>query len=208
MQITSTQNNRENAVNDGGDFVLQDFPYTDDYLEPFISARTLRVHYYGHLAKYIGMVNILKAHTPVKNESIEYMIENVRESLYDNATQVYNHYFYFEAINTNGEREPLEMTEECIRETYGSTENFKKMFASVAVGLFGSGWVWLVLRNNNTLGIEVTHNGGTPERALLCLDMWEHAYYLDYENRKVEYIENFLQNIDWRVVENRIKQYL
>lgn len=82
------------------------------------------------------------------------------------------------------------------------------LFNIKSVSLFGSGWVWLVVRDDNALDIVITRNGGTPERALLCIDMWEHAYYLDYENRKSVYVENFLQIIDWKIVEERIKRYI
>ena len=205
MEALHNVMNRKNAK---GDFVLGPLPYTDDYLEPFIGERTIRYHYWGHLKAYIEAVNRLKTSSPQESLTIEELIkcnEPFDNAIYRNASQVYNHYLYFAQLNSRGNKRPMARTLRLIEGTFGSFDKMKASIAEAAMSIFGSGWVFLVAHNDNTLEI-VTHTGtGTPRNCtiLIALDMWEHAYYLDYHNHKAKYIEQFFAAIDWSVVERR-----
>lgn len=193
-----------------GKFTLAPLPYTDDYLEPFISEKTLRYHYGKHLKTYIDNVNELSIKWKEK-PSIEYLINSsygVNTKLFQNSSQVFNHYFYFEALNKNGEKRPYGKTLELINKSFRNFDHFKEKFLAVGKSVFGSGWVWLLQRRDGLI-ILPTIGAGIPlhyqEHPLMCMDMWEHAYYLDYKNDKTAYIEAFFNIIDWSVVESRIK---
>lgn len=199
--------NRKDAK---GNFILTPLPYTDDHLEPYIGERTVRYHYYRHLQAYIDKVNVLKAKAKgiVPNDaSIENIIEaETRGSLFNNASQVFNHYFYFEQLNPKGVKEPMPKMKYLIENEYGTWDKLKAQIADVAMSLFGSGWVFLTRAKNGALSIHSYVGTGTPltENMLIALDVWEHAYYLDYQNDRNLYIERFFEAIDWSVVEKRL----
>lgn len=189
-----------------GDFRLSPLPYTDDHFEPFISEKTMRAHYWVHLNNYIDKVNLLKE-GKFKDSSLEFIIKNANGGLYNNAAQVFNHYFYFEGINPKAGLPSSKFIAK-IEENFGSWTNFTEDFHANAMRIFGSGWVWLVQDRRGALQILTTQNGDIPQgyRLLLCLDMWEHAYYLDYKWDKSNYIKAFLRCINWNVVENRLEK--
>ena len=189
---------------DGDDFRLSPLPYTDDAFQPFISERIVRNHYYIHLQKYIDKVNLLKGEK-FKNAPIEFIIKRASGSLYNNAAQVFNHYFYFEALSYQTILPSASFIEK-IEDGFGSWGNFEEEFHAKAMNIFGSGWLWLVQDRRGKLHILSTQNGDIPHGyyLLLCIDMWEHAYYLDYKWDKSNYIKAFLRCINWNVVENRL----
>lgn len=197
-----------NRKDDKGNFVLTPLPYTDDHLEPYIGERTVRYHYYKHLKVYIDKVNALKASS---DTTIEQILKHKthREALFNNASQVFNHYFYFEQLNPKGAKQPLPMMECLIERHYKTWDNLKSQIIEVGMGVFGSGWVFLTTdKERECLWIRSFSGTGTPkgeyEFPLLALDVWEHAYYLDYQNDRKTYIENFFEAIDWSVIEMRL----
>lgn len=197
-----------NKKDDDGNFILAPLPYTDDYLEPYIGERTVRFHYWKHLRAYLDKVNLFKGAFP-KGVSIEGIIENsYGKILYGNASQVFNHYFYFEQLNPKGVKQPLPMLKHLIERYYGSFNNLKSQIITAGMDIFGSGWVFLTTdMGRETLWIRSFEGTGTPtvEIPLLALDVWEHAYYLDYQNNRKMYIEEFFKLIDWEVVERRLR---
>lgn len=201
-----------NQKDDKGNFLLAPLPYTDDHLEPYIGERTVRYHYYKHLQAYINKVNALK--TKFVDTTIEEIIreESVIDyggPLYNNASQVFNHYFYFEQLNPKGAKQPLPMMEHLIERHYETWDNLKSKIVEVGMDVFGSGWVFLTTdKERKCLWIRSFTGTGTPkaeyEVPLLALDVWEHAYYLDYQNDRKLYIERFFEAIDWSVIEKRL----
>lgn len=205
METLSEVMNRKDSE---GNFVLSPLPYTDDHLEPYIGERTVRYHYYKHLQAYISKVNSLK--NPNYDRSIEEIIrfnEIRQNSLYNNASQVFNHYFYFEQLNPKGVKEPMPKMKWLIENEYGTWDRLKFAITDVAMSIFGSGWVFLTRAKNGAFSIHRHTGTGTPftEKMLIALDVWEHAYYLDYQNDRKAYIDNFFEAIDWSVIENRLK---
>lgn len=199
-----------NRKDDKGNFVLTPLLYTDDHLEPYIGERTVRYHYYKHLQAYIYKVNVLKAKAKgiVPNDaSIENIIEaETRGSLFNNASQVFNHYFYFEQLNPKGAKEPMPKMKYLIENEYGTWDKLKAQITDAAMSIFGSGWVFLTRAKNGAFSIHSYVGTGTPltENMLIALDVWEHAYYLDYQNDRKLYIERFFEAIDWSVIEKRL----
>lgn len=183
-------------------------PYAENALEPYISAKTIQYHYGKHLAAYVENTNKLKAGTEFEEMPLEEIIRKAAGGLFNNAAQVYNHCFYFEALNAPGAGKPLPKTQKLIEAGFGSFEAFKEKFTQAGVTLFGSGWVWLV-QNGRELEILALPNAENPlkekKHPLLTMDVWEHAYYLDTQNARAKYIENFWKVVDWEVVEGRVK---
>ena len=202
--------NTVNARGDDNTFQLQPLPYTQDALAPYISERTIQFHYGKHLAGYIENTNNQKAGTEFENKTIEEIMLHAEGGLFNNAAQVYNHYFQFEALQPGRENEdaPCEKMTEILQKEFGSFDEFKKRFAQVALTLFGSGYVWLtVTPQKNNLEIVQTRNAENPLKEgkipLLNLDVWEHAYYLDVQNLRAKYVENFWKIVNWKAVEQR-----
>lgn len=198
-----------NRKDDKGNFVLTPLSYTDDHLEPYIGTRTVRFHYWKHLRAYIDKVNALKEKFPL-DVTIEELIGTKRDTpLYNNSSQVFNHYFYFEQLNPKGAKQPLPMMRFLIEKHYGSWDELKSQIVKVGMDVFGSGWVFLTTnRERKCLWIRSFSGTGTPiyEIPLLALDVWEHAYYLDYQNDRKLYIERFFEAIDWSVIERRLTE--
>lgn len=188
-------------------FVLQPLPYAWNALEPHISGQTVQYHYGKHLAAYIANTNRLKAGTRFDEMSLHAIVLHSSGELFNNSAQVFNHYFYFEALHASDRTGPLPQTRELIRQNFGSFEDFREKFAQTGLSLFGSGWVWLV-RDGKKLDIIPASNAENPlknsGRPLLTLDVWEHAYYLDTQNARAQYIENFWNVVNWDVVEKRL----
>ncbi len=188
-----------------GDFILPQLPYTEDALEPVISARTLEYHHGKHHAAYINMTNKLKAGTEYAESSLEDIITKADGALYNNAAQAWNHTFYF---NQFGKETPIKGTlADAIVKKWESIEKFKTEFANAGATLFGSGWVWLVVDSNGELSILKESNAGNPLTKkltpLLTFDVWEHAYYLDYQNLRADHLNKLWNILDWNIAEIR-----
>lgn len=189
-------------------FIQTPLPYAQNGLEPYISAQTLQYHYGKHLAAYVDNTNKLKAGTEFDNMPLHEIVQKATGGLFNNAAQMFNHYFYFESLHPAGNEQPLPGMKKLIDKNFGSFEAFKEKFSQAGATLFGSGWIWLV-QEEDKLEIVALPNAETPLRsgrhALLTLDVWEHAYYLDTQNARPQYIQNFWKVVNWEVVEKRIK---
>ena len=185
-------------------------PYAKDALAPIISEETINYHYGKHLQTYINNLNSLVVDTPFTGKSVEEIVSVAPDgAIFNNAGQVLNHTLYFLQFTPNPERlEPEGKLAEAIKRDFGNFDNFKDEMMKTATSLFGSGWAWLALNRNGKLVIVKEANGSNPLRQgmkpLLGFDVWEHAYYLDYQNRRTDHLNNLWKIIDWKVVENRL----
>jgi len=189
-------------------FTLPALPYADNALEPVISAQTISFHYAKHHQAYVNNLNNLVTDTEFENATLEEIIMKSEGGIFNNAAQVWNHTFYWESLRAAQENNvPTGKIAEAINKTFGSFENFKEKFSTAAATLFGSGWAWLVI-NGSKLEIVKESNAGNPMRKglrpILTIDVWEHAYYLDYQNRRPDHIKDFWSIINWEAVENRL----
>lgn len=186
-------------------------PYQEDSLQPVISKETIEYHYGKHLQAYVNNLNTLIAGTEFEDKNLEEIIKTAPEGgIFNNAGQVLNHMLYFLQFTPEQKQtEPSGKLKEAIEKTFGSFEDFKKEFSATALGLFGSGWAWLSEDNEGKLYITKEANASIPLREgrkpLLCFDVWEHAYYIDYRNKRADYINGLWKIIDWKVIENRMK---
>lgn len=191
-------------------FELPQLPYELDALEPFISKRTLEFHYGKHHQAYVNNVNKQVTGTPFENADLESIVKYADGGIYNNGAQVYNHTFYFMALSPKGGGEPTGKLAGAIDCHFGSFDKFKEAFGQAAATLFGSGWAWLVKNEENVLSIVQEGNAGNPMRKgltpILTLDVWEHAYYLDTQNARPKYIENFWKLVNWDVLEERFNK--
>ncbi|MBD5397611.1 superoxide dismutase [bacterium] len=187
-------------------FALPPLPYDMKALEPFISENTLSFHYGKHHKAYVDKLNELKAGTSFEDAGLEEIIRKADGALYNQAAQVWNHTFYWSCMKPAGGGAPTGVLAEAIQEKWGSFEAFQAEFTKAAAGLFGSGWVWLAHKGGD-LEIIAMPNAGNPIRdkkePLLVLDVWEHAYYLDKQNRRPDYIADFWKIVDWEAVSER-----
>ncbi|MDP4223963.1 MAG: superoxide dismutase [Bacteroidota bacterium] len=188
-------------------FELPKLPYRQDALIPFLSEETLQFHYGKHHQAYVTNLNGLIPGTEYEKSDLETMIRKAEGPIFNNAAQIWNHTFYFESFSPAGKRVPAGVLAKEIDRTFGSYESFKEQFTKSAVSLFGSGWAWLVRKDDGTLQILQESNAGNPIRKglkpILTCDVWEHAYYIDYRNRRPEYVKSFWEIVDWEVVERR-----
>lgn len=188
-------------------FVLPPLPYPSNALEPYISARTLFFHHTKHHQGYVNNLNKLVKDTGLEGLSLEEIIRTSTKDpalkrVFNNAAQDWNHTFYWSSMKPKGGGPPKGPLLDMILKQFGSYAAFKKEFIEAGTTLFGSGWVWLVLNKDNTLAILPTHDADLPlihsQEALLTCDIWEHAYYLDYQNRRKDYVEVFLDHlVNW-----------
>ncbi len=182
-------------------------PYAADALEPVISKETIGYHYGKHEKAYIDNLNKLIKGTEYEDEELEEIIAKGKGPLFNNASQAWNHIFYFFTFSPDGSREPKGKLRTAIERDFGSLENFKKAFVDAGVGLFGSGWVWLSCDQKGKLFITQGANAENPITSgltpLLTFDVWEHAYYLDYQNRRADALTKLWDIVDWDVVEER-----
>ena len=198
--------NFSSAAQSGSQFVLAPLPYADNALEPVISANTLSFHYGKHHNTYVTNLNNLIAGTELAGQSLEQIIkatagQSDKAGIFNNAAQVWNHMFYWLSLNPNGGGEPPAVLKQKIDAAFGSVDACKKELATAAVTQFGSGWAWLVL-DGDKVSIAKTSNADSPLtkniRPLLTIDVWEHAYYLDYQNRRPDYVNTILEKlINW-----------
>ena len=188
-------------------FTLLAIPFSQDALEPHISKTTIEFHYGKHHQTYVDNLNKLIVGTEFENSDLEYIVMNANGGIFNNAAQVWNHTFYWNCLSPKSTLKPEGKLMEAIVEEFGGFEQFKEKFTNSAVTLFGSGWAWLVKNKEGKLEIIQTSNAENPMRQgkkpLLVCDVWEHAYYLDKQNRRPAYLESFWQIIDWKKVEER-----
>ncbi len=189
-------------------FELPNLPYEKNALEPHINKQTIEYHYGKHHQAYVNNLNNLVPGTAFEGKDLEYIVKNSEGGIFNNAAQIWNHTFYFHSFSPKGGGEPSGKVAELIKRDFGSFEDFKTAFNKAAATLFGSGWVWLVLTNEGKLSIVQEGNAGCPLTKgltpILTMDVWEHAYYLDYQNKRPEYIDAFWHVVDWDVVNSRI----
>lgn len=188
-------------------FKLPELPYTLDALEPNISKKTFEFHYGKHHQAYVTNLNNLVPGTEFENADLETIVKKADGPLFNNGAQVWNHTFFFLSFSPNGGGKPTGALATAIDNSFGSFEKFRETFSQAAATLFGSGWAWLVKKADGSLEIVKESNAGNPLRngltPILTCDVWEHAYYLDYQNKRPDYIQNFWNVIDWNVVGNR-----
>ena len=181
-------------------------PYDFNALEPHMSAKTFEFHYGKHHAAYVANLNKLVQDTELADKSLEEVIkasfgDSSKAGIFNNAAQVWNHTFFWNSMKPSGGGEPTGELAEKINSAFGSYDKFKEEFKNAAATQFGSGWAWLIL-DGDTLKVTKTPNAENPlahgQKALLTLDVWEHAYYLDYQNKRPDFIQTYLdQLVNW-----------
>ena len=188
-------------------FELPKLPYKLDALVPYISEETLEYHYGKHHLAYLNNLNGLVPGTEFEKSDLETIIKKAEGGIYNNAAQVWNHTFYFESFSKDGRRTPKGELSDAIDGTFGSFDSFKEQFNKAAATLFGSGWAWLARNADGTLQIIQESNAGNPLKKglkpVLTCDVWEHAYYIDYRNKRPDYIKSFWEILDWEIVASR-----
>ncbi|MGQ9660111.1 MAG: superoxide dismutase [Thermochromatium sp.] len=183
---------------------LPTLPYEKNALEPVISAETIEYHYGKHHQAYVTNLNNLIKDTEFADMPLEDIILKSSGGIFNNAAQVWNHTFYWNCLSPNGGGAPSGALASAIDATFGSFDEFKRQFAQSAAGNFGSGWTWLVKNADGSIEIFNTSNAGTPmtsgKIALLTVDVWEHAYYIDYRNARPTYLERLWDKVNWAFV--------
>jgi Fe-Mn family superoxide dismutase len=199
-------------------FELPDLPYAKDALEPHIDAKTMEIHHGKHHQGYVNKTNAaLEDHPELQNKSIEELLSNItaipegiRTKIRNAGGGHANHSLFWKILSPNGGGEPEGEIADAIDETFGSFDDFKEAFANAATGQFGSGWAWLVVNRNGELEVTSTANQDSPmmdhKRPILGLDVWEHAYYLNYQNRRGDYVDHFWNIVNWPEVNRNYKQ--
>lgn len=190
-------------------------PFSKNALEPYISSQTLDYHYGKHHNTYVINTNNLIKGTHLENASLEEIIKTSfkdpsQVGLFNNAAQVWNHTFYWHSLSPNGGGAPTGKIAAMINQDFGSYDDFAKRFKEAALGQFGSGWAWLVVIEGK-LAIHKTSNADTPKvhgmTPLLCIDVWEHAYYLDYKNVRAEYVDNVINRLlNWEFAHRNLEE--
>ena len=188
---------------------LPQLPYKRDALEPYISQKTIDFHYGQHHAGYVKNLNNLIEGSHYENMSLEEIIKNSEGPIFNNAAQVWNHNFYWHCMTPIINNMPQTLLLTAIERDFGSFENFKHLFIKQAATLFGSGWQWLVRDENGRLSLMQTSNAETPLthdnlKPLLTCDVWEHAYYIDQQNLRLVYLDEFWKIINWQFVEKNM----
>lgn len=184
-------------------------PYEANALEPVISQKTIEFHHGKHLQTYVNNLNNLIAGTKYEDMSLEDIVKDSEGGIFNNAGQILNHNMYFQQFSPDANGRPDEILLEAIQAEWQTFENFQKEFNAAAASLFGSGWVWLAADKDKKLSILKESNAGNPLtkglQPILCFDVWEHAYYLDYQNRRADHIAALWNIIDWNVIEERYR---
>jgi Fe-Mn family superoxide dismutase len=188
---------------------LPPLPYAKNALEPVISAETIEYHYGKHHQTYVTNLNNLIKGTEFENAALEEIVVKSTGGIFNNAAQVWNHTFYWNGLKPNGGGAPKGELAAAIDKAFGSFEEFKNQFSQKAITTFGSGWAWLVKNKDGSLSLESTSNAGCPltggQTPLLTIDVWEHAYYVDYRNARAKYVEEFWNIVNWDFVEANFK---
>ncbi len=186
---------------------LPKLPYTIDALEPFISKRTIEFHYGKHPQAYVNNLNKLITGTEFENASLEDIVRKSAGGIFNNGAQVWNHTFYWNCLKPQGGGEPTGALADAIVKNFGSFAEFKEKFSTSAATLFGAGWAWFIKKDDGKLEIVQESNAGNPLKygatPLLTCDVWEHAYYLDKQNVRPDYIADFWKLVDWSAVAGR-----
>ena len=215
--IAQTSSTAPVAAAPSGPFVLPPLPYAYDALEPYIDTRTMQIHHDKHHAAYVANLNKAVAEFPdVATMSVEDMLKNlnaipekIRMAVRNNGGGHYNHSLFWQMLKKDG-GEPTGDLAKAIDSTFGDFSAFKEDFSKAATGQFGSGWAWLVVDANKQLSIEPTANQDSPisqgKQSLLGVDVWEHAYYLKYQNRRPEYLAALFHVINWNFVSQRYEK--
>jgi len=193
-------------------FELPPLPWAESALEPYISAKTISFHYGKHHNAYLTKLNELTKGKPEEKQSLEDIIRasaKDKGALFNQAAQVWNHTFFWSSMKPKGGGEPKGEVADMIKQAFGGLDKFKEEFKNAAVGQFGSGWAWLVL-DGGKMKVTKTPNAELPmisgQKALVTCDVWEHAYYLDYQNRRPDFVQTFLDNlINWDFVAKNLK---
>lgn len=207
ISIKIISNNNNLKTNTTMKFELPKLPYAADALEPVMSKLTIDLHYGKHLQAYINNLNNLVQGTKFENADLETIVKESDGAIFNNAGQTLNHNLYFLSFSPNGGGEPKGKLAEAINKQWGSFEDFKKEFNAAGLAVFGSGWVWLAKDKEGKLSIEKEANAGNPIKRgltpILGFDVWEHAYYVDYQNRRADHLNEIWKIIDWEVVSAR-----
>lgn len=189
-------------------FELPALPYEKNALEPHISAETLEYHYGKHHNAYVVNLNNLLKGSEFEGLSLEAIIKASSGGIFNNAAQVWNHTFCWHCLSPQGGGEPQGKLAAAINQAFGSFTAFREQFSDAAVKNFGAGWTWLVKKPDGSLAIVNTSNAATPltgeDKPLLTVDVWEHAYYIDYRNARPAYLENFWALVNWAFVEENL----
>jgi Fe-Mn family superoxide dismutase len=203
---------RESATTDEW-VALPPLPYAEDALTPTISARTVAVHYGKHHKTYVDTLNHLISGTEFAGQPLDTIVKATagkadHAAIYNNAAQAWNHAFYWRCLSPSGGGQPDGLLAERIARSFGGFDRFRKAFAEAAVGQFGSGWAWLV-DDGGKLKVVKTDNAGVPfiagQTPLLTIDVWEHAYYLDYQNRRIDYVNAVIDKLlNWEFAEQAL----
>lgn len=184
-------------------FKMIELPYEKNALEPYISAQTFDYHYGKHYKTYVDNLNKLIENTEFATMSLEEIIKNTYAkpeytAIFNNAAQTWNHEFFWKSMRPNGGGEPKSELKQKIETSFGTVEKFKEEFKTAAITQFGSGWAWLV-EDNGTLKVIKTSNADTPIahnlKPILTIDVWEHAYYLDYQNKRADFVDEYIKNL-------------
>lgn len=189
-------------------FKLPILPYSKDSLEPFISKETIEFHYEKHHYNYVNNLNKLLKDNNIKEHSLEALIKTSQGEIFDNASQIWNHNFYWKCLTPLSVFQKNSEIIKLIEKQFCSFESFKEKFTKQASTNFGSGWTWLIQNENNELNIVNTSNANSPiiytNKILLVVDVWEHAYYIDYRNLRTKYLENFWKIVNWDFVNKNL----
>lgn len=189
---------------------LPELPYAKNALDPYISEETLEYHYGKHHAAYVTNLNKLITGTEFEDKELEDIIRSAPAGgLFNNAAQVWNHTFYWNSLSPNGGGNPSGAIADAINESFGSFDEFKEKFSNAAKTNFGSGWTWLIKQDNGQLDVFNTDDADTAikhnKQPLLTIDVWEHAYYIDYRNARPKYVEAYWNLVNWEFASQNLE---
>ena len=188
-------------------FSLPELPYAHNALEPIITEKTISFHYGKHHLTYVNNLNGLVGGTEFEDADLDTIVKKSEGPIFNNAAQIWNHNFYFLSLTPNKGTKPSDKLAKAIDAAFGSFDSFKEEFGKAAITVFGSGWAWLVKDAEGKLSIAKESNAGNPMtrglEPLLTFDVWEHAYYIDYQNRRADYVAALWDLVNWDVVSAR-----
>ncbi|MCL7714203.1 superoxide dismutase [Stenotrophomonas mori] len=188
---------------------LPDLPYARDALHPHLSAETVALHHDGHQRRCVEAVNTLATGTDLEASPLEDIVRNSQGALFEAAAQAWNHAFYWQCLHPRAGGEPHGRLAERIAQQFGDTARLREEFNHAAMAVFGSGWAWLVQHPDGRLAIVATRNAATPltgdSTPLLACNLWEHAYYTDYQNDRARYLQAFWKLVNWDFVSARLR---
>ncbi|MFI3306835.1 MAG: superoxide dismutase [Rikenellaceae bacterium] len=202
--------NRHTSVTTAEHFTAKPLPYSYNSVAPSISMATLTLHHDRHYEGYVATLNRLVEHTRFANMTLEEVVLTAGDgAIFNNAAQAWNHQFYFDQFSRYPQAEPTGALLDAIEDSFGTFCEMERRIVEQSLSLFGSGWLWLVVDHDNRLTLVAESNAGNPItqdlRPLLTIDLWEHAYYVDYENRRGDAVRAHLGAIDWGAVERRYR---